>query len=166
MEMIRPVAPESWDLAGWGVSVLLVSAVAGGGMVAGRLAALGAKVAVHSGLGSALARLLEALPDAPSEASLRGVNMLVIDCDHAGGLAAGMLAFDRLTAAGLRMPVILISAVCAEQTFPVGREAPFHFRAPVSVLALRIGFELAFSSASESFVTEKGRNRDGAPFWI
>ena len=157
MEMIRPVALQRGGLAGWGVTVLLVSPVAGGGVVSTRLAALGARVVVQSDLDTAVELVLQ-------EAG--AMNMLVIDCDHAGGLAAGLQGFDRMAAGGVRLPVMLISSACTEQTFPVGREAPFHLRAPPSVVALRIGFELAFSSRQDPMGTEKGRSREGAPFRI
>lgn len=154
--MIRPAALDTGGLVGWGVSVQLISSLGACGLVAARLTALGARVAVQSELNPVLTRLL----DAPC-----GVDMLVIDCDHAGGIATGLQAFKRLTAGGVWLPVVLISAACTEQTFPIGREAPIHLRSPPSVVALRIGFELAFP-VTQAPALKKGRSQRGAPFRI
>ena len=171
MEMSTSFALKRQGLAGWGVSVLLVSGVAGGGLPARRLAALGARVMVQESLDRALDRLLGDWSDGP-----RAIGLLVIDCDHAGGGVAGQQAFDLLARAGLRLPVMLICSACPEQTFPVGRVAPYRLRAPVSAVALRIAFELAFAdqfgcagqgpSGSAPDAPEKGRSRGGAPFRI
>jgi len=138
VQMIFPPEQDENVLAGWAVSVLVVSGIAGGGLAARRLAALGAKVEVQAGLCGALVRL----------AAGGNIDLLVIDCDHAGGVDAGRGAFECLVRAGLRMPVMLISSDCAEQTFPLRQEAPCHLRAPVSAVALRIGLEVAFAGAT------------------
>lgn len=157
MQRIKPLTLEDGVLVGWGISVLLVSGLAGGGGAARRLAALGAKVVVLTGVRDALEQVLQ---------GQICVDMLAIDCDSAGGIAEGYRAFGQLAGAGVSLPLLLMSAGCAEQTFPVGREAPIHLRAPVSAVALRIAFELAFASARDPCAPEKGRSRGGAPFRI
>lgn len=135
MHMFKPSTQDQSTLVSWGVSVLLASAAGEAGATARRLAGFGVSLAIQAELFDALALLL----DDPREA-----DVLVVDCDHYGGLDAGRRAFGILSEAGLRLPIMLISATCAEQTFPIGRDAPFLLRAPVSAVALKIGFESAF----------------------
>ena len=42
-----------------------------------------------------------------------------------------------------RVPVILVSRDCGEQRFPEDRKSPTLLRAPLSSVALRVGFEHA-----------------------
>lgn len=137
MQMFKPLVHADTALVGWGVTALLASNGAEGADTQQRLAGLGVVVATQGGLYDVLAEVL----DDP-----RGADLLVMDCDTIGGLDAGRRAFCILMDAKVRMPVILISSDCAEQTFPVAREAPFMLRAPLSVIALRLALEAAFPS--------------------
>ncbi len=135
MQVFRSLETEDVALVGWGVSVLLATASGIEGLTARRLAGLGGQVDVVDQLYDALSQVL----DDPRTAQL-----LVIDCDAFGGLAAGRRAFAILENQAERLPIILISAECQEQTYPHGREAPIVLRSPVSSVALRIAFETAF----------------------
>jgi hypothetical protein len=137
MQMFKPLDHEDTALVGWGVTALFASADGGGEDTERRLAGLGVVVVIQGGLYDMLAEVL----DDP-----RGADLLVMDCDTIGGLDAGRRAFCILADAKVRMPVILISSDCVEQTFPVAREAPFMLRAPLSVIALRLALEAAFPS--------------------
>jgi hypothetical protein len=155
--MIPPRMQDDATLGGWAVMAIVISDAAGSEVLCRRLAGLGAQVVVQDKFGDVIARLL---------AGKHPAGLLIIDCDHAGGLDVGQRVFDRLGSAGLRLPVILISSERVEQTFPVGHEAPFHLRAPVSAVALRIAFELAFSTDRWDSSQERGRNLTGAPSMI
>lgn len=155
VHMIPPRRLDDATAGAWAVSALLISTVAGGGVVAGRLAGLGAKVQVVPELCDAFG----ALGQGTHKAAL-----LVIDCDHAGGLDRGRFAFESLAKTPLRLPVILISSDCAEQIFPVDQDAPYHLRAPLSLVALRIAFELVFAVTPACPAHDKGRSLNGAPF--
>ncbi|NEX47689.1 hypothetical protein G3572_15860 [Rhodobacter sp. ETT8] len=134
--MFRPVALDRGGLAGWGLSAALVCPLEGGGLAGRRLAGLGARVTLWAGLDAALEAVLR------GEA---GCDLLMVDCDHAGGMALAVQGYRRLRAAGICLPVMLVSSTCKEQIFPVRLAGPFHLRAPVSAVALQIGLELAFA---------------------
>lgn len=135
MQVFKPLTQDHATIVGWGASVVLVTEADKAGPTSARLSGLGAQVHVQPQLYDALSVLI----DDPRDA-----DMLVIDCDAYGGLEMGRRAFAILAEAGLRLPVILISQDCGEQSFPNGREAPFVLRAPVSAVALRVAFESAF----------------------
>ncbi|MFN7225397.1 MAG: hypothetical protein ACK4MS_15405 [Paracoccaceae bacterium] len=135
MRMVMPLASEAGLLTGWTGSVLLASASGDAGETARTLAAVAGRVMVQRVLYDALSLFL----DDPREA-----DMLVIECDPFGGLAAGRRAFAILSDTNPRLPVVLISAECQEQTFPLGRDAPYCLRSPVSEVALRIALSSAF----------------------
>ncbi len=147
--MTRPLASDAGMRTGWGGSVLLASALGDDGETARRLAAVAGRVTVQGVLYDALSLLL----DDPREADL-----LVIECDPYGGIAVGRRAYATLSDANPRLPVILLSSECREQTFPVGRDAPYCLRAPLSEVALRIVLSSAFPifasrTAPQGFVT-------------
>ncbi|MFN3846611.1 MAG: hypothetical protein ACK4RZ_12460 [Paracoccaceae bacterium] len=135
MRMVSPLASDAVLRTGWTGSVLLASASGDAGETAKTLAAVAGRMMVQRVLYDALSLFL----DDPREA-----DMLVIDCDPFGGIAVGRRAFAILSNTNTRLPVVLISAECQEQTFPLGRDAPFCLRAPVSEVALRIALTSAF----------------------
>ncbi len=81
---------------------------------------------------------LEAVIDDPA-----GYGLFIMDCDAFGGLEAGLKAFATLGLTKARVPVILISKECGEQTFPEDRSAPIILRSPLSAVSMRVGFEHA-----------------------
>ena len=134
MQVFRGLDQDNATLVGWGVRAMVVSPVADG-VAARRVAGLGGIVEtvdeVFLGLG--------ALIDDPA-----GYGLLVMECDAFGGIDAGRRAFAMLGELSRKIPVILITSDCPEQTFPSDRRAPIILRAPVSAVALRVGFEYAF----------------------
>lgn len=118
---------------GWGVRVLMLSGQADCPYVA-RISALGGSVDVETELYAALSAII----DDPM-----GYGLLVVDCDSLGGAEAGHRAVTTLAAVQSRVPVILISAGHAAQSFPQDKEAPVCLRAPLSAVSLRVGFEHA-----------------------
>jgi hypothetical protein len=72
-----------------------------------------------------------------------GYGLFLIECDAFGGLAAARNLVSMLHKGGVSMPVILVSSECNEQEFPSESNAPVVLRAPVSAVALRVGFEHA-----------------------
>lgn len=135
MQMFKTLERDDAARVGWGVRVLLASPSGSSGHIATRLAGLGGQVEVQAHLFDALSHLAEAP---------RGTQMLVIECDAYGGIEAGQRGFAMLAPQTRRLPVVLITGACREQTFPQHRDAPFVLRAPVSAVALRVVFEVAF----------------------
>jgi len=135
MQMFKALKLDDAAQVGWGVRVLLASPSGPAGHIAMRLAGLGGHVEVEAHLFDALSHLI----DDP-----RGAQLLVIDCDAYGGVEAGRRAFAILTAQAKGIPVVLITADCREQTFAQTRNVPMLLRAPVSAVALRMAFEVAF----------------------
>lgn len=137
MQMFKALEHDNVARVGWGVQVLLASPAGLDGTIARQLARLGNHVTVEAQMYDALAQLV----DDP-----RAAQMLVIDCDAYGGLDAGRRGFAILGGPSLRVPVILISASCVEQTFSQGSFAPTILRAPVTAVALRVAFDAAFGA--------------------
>ena len=135
MQMFRPIVPKAADRVGWGVLALLVTRAPDGGDVAARLGELGVQVRVHDTLADLLAHGI---------AKGVWVDMVVIDCDQAGGVATGWWVLDVVRSVSTSVPVMLIASDCAEQCFPTTCASPFLLRAPVSTIALRIALETAF----------------------
>lgn len=133
MQMIRAKLSDAEPVA-WGVRVLLVADPAGVAQALPRVTGLGGAVEAVDELFTGL----EAVIDDPA-----GYGLFVMVCDDLGGLEAGQRAFALLRAAGCRMPVILASSDCAAQVFPDDYDAPVILRAPLSAVALRLGFEHA-----------------------
>lgn len=134
MQVIRSIETEDATLVGWGIRVLLLSSGGEHGLTSRRLAALGGRVEVEEELFAALSAVI----DDPA-----GYALFVIDCDDIGGLEAGKRAVQMLGDVARRVPVILVSRDCGEQRFPNDRSAPTLLRAPLSSVALRVGFEHA-----------------------
>lgn len=133
MQVFGPLDQENAALVGWGVRVLLLTD-APTGMVAARLAGLGGVVETEGELFASLAAVI----DDPL-----GYGLYVMDCDAFGGIETGKRAAVQLVGAGMRVPVILISKECRAQSFPEDSTAPILLRAPLSAVALRVGFEHA-----------------------
>lgn len=133
MTLFKTFDTDTSTLVGFGLSALVVSGQDDGNLQ-GRLAGLGCSVERLD----ELYRALECIVDGPV-----GYDLLVIDCDGLGGLAAGQRAHNLLRTTGRCPPVILISRECQGQTFPNNRFEAVVLRAPFSALSLRVGFEHA-----------------------
>lgn len=129
MQMLRPLDKHSATPAGWGVHLMLISRAGAGPDIAQRLGRLGAVVAPQSCLETGLVHLVQ---------NPRAAQILVVDCDAYGGAGAVWRAFKRHK---LCLPLILITADCAEQRITQALAAPVMLRAPVSMLALGVAFD-------------------------
>lgn len=69
--------------------------------------------------------------------------LIVVDCDALGGYAAGQAALGRMTVPHHPLAAILISSEVATPDFPQAPTDPVVLCAPVSLVALRVGFEHA-----------------------
>ncbi|WP_225028882.1 hypothetical protein [Xinfangfangia pollutisoli] len=118
---------------GWRIRVLVLAETEADPLV-DRVATLGGPVEVEVELYAALSAMI----DDPS-----GYGLFVMDCDRFGGLEAGERARRALVAAGLQIPVLLISRDVPRHDFPEERALPVMLRAPVSAVGLRVGFEHA-----------------------
>ena len=130
MKHLRAVKSEKATLVGWGVRVLMLTDGSDTGAEA-RIVDLGGKVDIETELYTALAALI----DDPL-----GYGLFVMDADAFGGMDIGLRAFQMLRAAGVRVPVILVSQDGGRQVFPEERAAPILLKAPLSMVALRVGF--------------------------
>jgi hypothetical protein len=134
MQLVRSFEQNHAALVGFGIRVLLVTSDSADNPARQRLAGLGSRVEWTPDLFLAL----EAAIDDPVDYGL-----LVMDCDAIGGLEAGRRAFAMLGETARRLPVILISTECRQQSFPEDRSAPTVLRAPLSAVSMRVGFEHA-----------------------
>ena len=134
MQVFRSFDHQNAAVAGWGIRVLLLGENPMEGRALRHLASLGSLVEMTDELYTALSAVL----DDPV-----GYGLLVIDCDSIGGLEAGRKAVQVLNGSDCKVPVILVSAECGEQIFPQDRRAPTMLRAPLSSVAMRVGFEHA-----------------------
>ena len=134
MQVFRAFDQENAAVAGWGIRVLLLGENAMQGRVLRHLASLGSSVETTDELYAALCAVI----DDPV-----GYGLFVIDCDSVGGLEAGRKAVQVLNGSDSKVPVILVSTECGEQIFPQDRRAPTLLRAPLSSVAMRVGFEHA-----------------------
>lgn len=136
MHVMRTGSQENADLVGWGIRVLLLTAdrLREAGATARRLSGLGGLVDVETELFAAIETLIE---------DPRGYGLCVLECDAFGGVERVARTLSLLAGAGTTVPVILLSAECAEQIFPEDRHEPILLRAPVSALALRVGLQHA-----------------------
>lgn len=134
MQLIRSFPHGQAAQVGFGIRVMMVTQQGEGGVIAARLAGLGSLLEVTDEVFAGL----EAVIDDPL-----GYGLFVLDCDCVGGIAAGRRAVAMLTGGRRRVPVILISRECTVQSFPEDRDSPTLLRAPVSAVALRVGFEHA-----------------------
>ena len=147
MQVIRSLERDDATLVGWGVRVLLLSAEGEFGLTGRRLVSLGGRVEAVGELFEALSALI----DDPS-----GYALFVLDCDGAsvGGLQAARRGIQMLGGDAGRVPVILVSRECREQRFPEDRLDPTILRAPLSSVALRVGFEHALRDRFYHNLTE------------
>lgn len=134
MQLIRSFEQDNAALVGFGIRVLLLTNETGEGPITRRLAGLGGRVEQTDELFAGLEAAIE---------DTGGYGLFVIDCDAMGGLEQGRKAFSMLGEVARRLPVILISKECGQQTFPEERNAPTMLRAPLSAVSLRVGFEHA-----------------------
>jgi hypothetical protein len=102
------------------------------GPSARRLAGFGSHVEVEDSFETALYTIL----DDPL-----GYDLLVIDCDGFGGIAAGERAIAFLIAAGARMRVILTSREFDVPAYPLGRRTAVCLPTAVPDAAFRRGFD-------------------------
>lgn len=134
MQILRGLEQEGSSPVGFGLHVLLVGAEGDDQAIAHRLAGLGGIVERQDELYSALDTIIEAPRD---------YGLVVIDCDSFGGLERGQRAVGLLGEAAGKVPVILVSRDCTHQQFPQDRTMATVLRAPLSAVALRVGFEHA-----------------------
>lgn len=124
------------ELVGWAVSVMLLAAPGSesADRIANRIAGFGGQVDRADERYSAVSALIE---------DPAGYGLFVMECDGLGGIEGGHEVIRLLRAAGLRLPVILISRDCAAQVFPDDPLDAVQLRAPLSAVSLRVGFEHA-----------------------
>lgn len=134
MQILRGLEQESSSPVGFGLHVLFVAVSGAQEEIAHRLAGLGGVVERQEELYSALDAIIE---------SPRDYGLVVIDCDSFGGLERGQRAVGLLGEAAGKVPVILVSRECSHQQFPQDRAMATVLRAPLSAVALRVGFEHA-----------------------
>lgn len=134
MQIVRSLEQDGAALVGFGLHVLVVSTQDENNLISRRLAGLGGVVEQRDELYGALDAIIE---------SPRDFGLVVIDCDSFGGLERGQRAVGLLGDAAGKVPVILISRDCTRQVFPEDRLRPTQLRAPLSAVALRVGFEHA-----------------------
>lgn len=134
MNLLNSFDHQQSTVVGFGIRALLISDRGENSPLLQRLAGLGCRVEVIEDVYSAL----DWVVDGPDE-----LELIVVDCDCAGGLALGKRAHALLTATGRCIPTLLISRETSEQQFPTSRYEPTVLRAPLSSVALRVGFEHA-----------------------
>ena len=134
MQVLRSVEQLYVAPVGLSIRVMLVRGEAMGQGMLNRLMLLGGSIDDNSDLFTGL----EAVIDDPV-----GYGLLVVDCDHIGGLEAGRRAHMLMGEAIHRVPVILVSSECKTQEFPEDGGKPVVLRAPVTTLSMRMGFEHA-----------------------
>jgi hypothetical protein len=132
MQFFRQDDLEVSAIVGWGVRVMLLAA--GEGRIAARLAGLGGVVETESDSFAALDLLMM---------DATGYGLLVIDCDHVGGIETARKLVSMMHKGNVSLPVILVSSECETQEFPSDYNAPVILRAPLSAVAVRVGFEHA-----------------------
>jgi hypothetical protein len=131
MQAVRSFSEKDATQVGWSIRALLVSAAPDAGSEP-RLTGLGAQVETLGDIYTALSVVTED----PNHADL-----LVVDCDGIGRLEEVRRTVKLMGEVMLRVPVILISAECAVQTFALERHEPTVLRAPLSAVSLRVAFE-------------------------
>lgn len=136
MQFFRQSDADVSAIVGWGVRVMVLTPAecSEHSKIAARIAGLGGIIEVENDPFNALETLI---------ADSTGFGLFVIECDSFGGLAAGRNLVSLLHKGEVSIPVILASSDCAEQEFPPENLAPVVLRAPVSAVALRVGFEHA-----------------------
>lgn len=121
---------------GWGVRVLLLAAEG--------TAAHDRIVMAITGLGGVIDTETDGFAALETLSTDRtGFGLFVIDCDPFGGLEIGHKLVSLMHMGGVSMPVILVSTACPAPEFPADINAPIVLRAPLSAVAMRVGFEHA-----------------------
>lgn len=133
MQVFRPIDYVPATLVGRGFKVMLAGADAESA-VAAKLARLGGEVEAEPEGFMALGSVM----DDP-----QGYGLFVINADGVGGNEAAQRLCALLKGAYPRLPVIIVGSDYVEQTFPEEIVEPVRLRAPVSAVALRVGFEHA-----------------------
>ena len=133
MQVNHDFSPAAALPVGWGVRVLLLTPEQRSPLQ-DRIAGLGGMIETETEVYSALSAMI----DDPM-----GYGLFVMECDGLGGIEAGMRAATTLAAVNSWIPMILVSADHAAQVFPQERTEPVRLRAPLSAVALRVGFEHA-----------------------
>jgi len=123
-------------LVGWGVHALLLGRADRPATETAlkRIAGMGSYAEVETELYAAVSEMI----DDPA-----GYGLFVMDCDAFGGIEAGRQAVRHLRAAGVSVPVILLTATCPVQEFPEDRVMPVVLRSPLTAVSFRVGFEHA-----------------------
>lgn len=134
MSLFNSFDQSAASVVGFGISTLLIAGPTSDRTTTRKLSGMGCRVDLCDELYSALDRIL----DGPED-----FDLIVVDCDSIGGFSQGMRAQSLLISMGRCIPMILISAECSTQTFPLGRYEPTVLRAPLSAISLRVGFEHA-----------------------
>jgi hypothetical protein len=133
MQIFRPTDYFPAMLVGRGLRIMLAGN-SEGSKIAEQLGRLGGAVEAETEGFAALGAVM----DDP-----QGYGLLVIDSDGLGGAEEGQRICGLLKGAFPRLPVIVLSSNCPEQSFPEDIEQPVRLRAPVSSVSLRVGFEHA-----------------------
>ncbi len=135
MRALRLVDTESSALVGLGVRVLLLaSEQSEAASLSGLIAGFGGRVEHDTEMYTALSAVI----DDP-----RDWDLFVVACDGLGGLEVGRRAHRMLGAVAERVPTILVSDSCEQQTFPEERTEPILLRSRMSAAAMRLGMEHA-----------------------
>lgn len=134
MNLFNSFDRDEATVVGFGIGALLISDNGQETVLCQRLAGLGCRVEMCEDIYSALDRVVD---------GGEVFDLIVVDCDTAGGIALGQRANALLRASGRCVPMILISRDCTQQSFPTSRHEPTVLRAPHSAVALRVGFEHA-----------------------
>lgn len=132
MQMIKTPLVDGLGPVPVGVTALLLSCDATATSLA--LAGVGARAVLRDRMDGALDWITQ---------QAAGANLVICDCDSFGGTGQGHDLCRDLMRAGCHLPVMLVSAHCREQVFPSLRGAPFLLRAPLKVVSLRIGLQMA-----------------------
>ena len=133
MTHLRAVESKNTAQVGWDVRVLMLND-GSDDAAADRLAGLGGRIDTETEVYTAMAAVI----DDP-----RGYGVFVMDTDAFGGLDAGLRVNSMLRAAGVTLPIILVGTDCDRPVFPDERSAPIILKAPLSMVALQVGFEHA-----------------------
>lgn len=119
--------------------VLLASSDGSGTDTAERLQSLGAELQVSDQLYDAIALIF----DDP-----RTTQMLVVDCDDFGGLAAVRRVIGFLMHAEICVPTLLVSSEPEDMPAPTDRRAPVVLRGPVSSRMLSLAVDRLLNGRS------------------
>lgn len=132
MQVIRSFVREHADGVSWSVHAMLVAEPAAVGSIQERLEGIGADVERVDNLYTGLSVVTED----PSH-----YDLLVVECDHLGGIDEARRIVKLMGEAILSVPVLLVSSACQTQIFAQERHEPTVLRAPLSAVSMRVAFE-------------------------